>query len=119
MKIKRVASYETTDGQIFTDKKDAQAHQKELDRIDALVVLVDEKVRPYGALTDTGETAREHLIEITFGELAQFVTHNADAIRALLPQRAAKTIADEPTLPGSGEVPEQAAGIQVEELAES
>jgi dsDNA-binding SOS-regulon protein len=32
IKIKRIASYQTNDGQTFTDKKDAQAHQKTLDR---------------------------------------------------------------------------------------
>jgi dsDNA-binding SOS-regulon protein len=90
MKIKRVASYETTDGQIFTDKKDAQAHQKTLDRIDQLEELVAVGLPSLHVGTSAAQVAR-------------FVLVNADAIRAILPQRAAKTT-DEPTQPAPVEV---------------
>jgi dsDNA-binding SOS-regulon protein len=122
MKIKRVAQYQTSDGLTFAEKKDAQAHQKKLDRIESLIALIDDKASVYGTLSSPGEHTRENLLEITYGELAYFIANNADAIRELLPQRAAKTIADEPTLPGSGEVDQssqEGAGIQVEELAEA
>jgi dsDNA-binding SOS-regulon protein len=88
MKIKRVASYETTDGQVFTDKKAAQQHQKNVDRKDALIKLINERANNYSAnVTRVGDLS-DHWMSVDFGEIANFILDNADELRAILPQRA-------------------------------
>ncbi|MFT4064345.1 hypothetical protein [Paraburkholderia sp.] len=77
MKVKRVASYQTTDGQTFADKKAAQAHQKEVDRRKALKDLIDDKLEDDLFSGD-----------VTSLTLVSFILENADAIRSILPQRA-------------------------------
>lgn len=74
MKIKRVASYETTDGQVFTDKKAAHKHQAQIDRFEKLKVLV---AGGFGTA-----------VYMDVSDVASFILDNADAIRAILPQRA-------------------------------
>lgn len=82
MKIKRVAVYETSDGETFADKKLAQAHQKHLDRLEHLESLVRDAFQ----LQDVG-----YLDGITAEDMAQTILDNAELIRTILPQRA-KTV---------------------------
>ncbi|WKZ86282.1 hypothetical protein N5B55_04850 [Ralstonia pickettii] len=81
MKVKRIASYETTDGQLFTDKNAAKQHQRELDRRANLAKLVS-------------ETLKDEMIagEVIFKpeSLADWLIGNQEAIRNLLPQRKPK-----------------------------
>lgn len=98
MKIKRVAQYQTSDGQTFADKKGAQAHQKELDRIDSLIGLFDGNAENYGGLTGTSENVRDFTIQFTYGDLAQFLVDSADELRAILPQRT-KPVEDVEVVP--------------------
>jgi len=79
MKIQRVASYRTTDGKTFSDKKDAQTHQKTLDRLDELEALIRDRLQ----LQDEGD-----LRGYTARVLAETLLENADALRGILPQRA-------------------------------
>jgi dsDNA-binding SOS-regulon protein len=83
MKIKRVASYETTDGQVFADKKAAQAHQKTVDRLTQLQKMIAEA---FSTSDDNPHNA--YLEEVTVATLAAFLLDNADELRAILPQRA-------------------------------
>jgi dsDNA-binding SOS-regulon protein len=96
MKIKRVAQYQTSDGQTFAEKKNAQAHQKALDRRDNLAEII--KAKGEYIASDAAGYAEY---------IADLILENADAIRAVLPQRAAKTetneaqpveVASEPTI---------------------
>lgn len=81
MKVKRIASYETTDGKLFTDKIDAKLHQRELDRRANLAKLVT-------------DTLKDEMIagEVIFRpeSLADWLLANQEAIRNLLPQRKPK-----------------------------
>jgi dsDNA-binding SOS-regulon protein len=81
MKVKRVASYETTDGKVFLEKKDAQKHQKNLDRRVELEQLV-------AAQFPHSPDSERYLDAVTVSDVAQFVLDNADELRAILPQRA-------------------------------
>jgi hypothetical protein len=92
MKIKRVAHYQTTDGSTFDNKKDAQTHQRELDRFESLVDLIS------GAFFKTSPSSAFDLGTITVGDVAQLLIDKADELRSILPQRSAKTT-DEPTQP--------------------
>jgi dsDNA-binding SOS-regulon protein len=83
MKIKRVASYETTDGQVFTDKKAAHQHQKHVDRLSDLQNLITEAFS-----TSDPNPHLAYLDEVTVATLAAFLLDNADELRAILPQRA-------------------------------
>jgi dsDNA-binding SOS-regulon protein len=78
MKIQRVASYRTTDGKTFDGKKDAQTHQKTLDRLDSLKGLV------LSGLSNGVTAPTDELVD----EIATFILNNADELRSILPQRA-------------------------------
>jgi len=84
MKIQRVASYRTTDGKTFNDKKDAQTHQKTLDRLDSLKVLVA------NGMANDVTAPTDELVD----EIATFILNHADDLRSILPQRAKPTELD-------------------------
>jgi dsDNA-binding SOS-regulon protein len=78
--IKRVvvASYQTTDGQTFSNKEDAQKYQAHLDRLSKIGALVKANMAD-AVTTPTDELA---------AEIALFIVQNADALREILPKRA-------------------------------
>jgi hypothetical protein len=89
--IKRVvvASYQTTDGQVFEDKAEAVKHQADLDRVRKVAELVDTKAGLYAAtVTRNGDSVIEHWGTFDFGSIARFIIDNADALREILPKRA-------------------------------
>lgn len=86
MKVKRIASYETTDGKLFTDKNEARNHQRELDRHAELAKLVQDTM---AADMLAGE------IILTPARLATWLIEQQESLRSILPQRKPKTDAGE------------------------
>ncbi|MEZ2310825.1 hypothetical protein AB6809_29695 [Paraburkholderia sp. RCC_158] len=78
--LKRIvtAAYQTTDGQTFEKKEDAQKHQRELTRLEELKTLVKQ------ALTD----ATTEPTDLMTAEIAQMIYDHADKLREILPKRA-------------------------------
>ena len=81
MKVKRIASYETTDGKLFTEKNDAKNHQRELDRHAQLAKLVEDTMK--------GEMLGGEVI-FSPASLATWLIEQQEALRAILPQRKPK-----------------------------
>jgi hypothetical protein len=81
--LKRIvsASYQTTDGQTFSDKNEAAKHQANLDRL----TKVEDIVRASLSVTDAGGIL--HPLT-TVNDVARLIVDNADALREILPKRA-------------------------------
>lgn len=66
--MKRINAYETTDGTVFSDRKEAKAHQQHIDVLDALTHVAENNKLP----------------RPTNGHLADFLHDNIEAIAMAL-----------------------------------
>lgn len=87
--LKRIAAYQTTDGQTFDDKDVAKKHQAELDRMAKVKELV---ANGMGAVD---MTEGDDLYTV----IANMIVSNADALREILPKKAKAAKAQEPAKP--------------------
>lgn len=91
--LKRIAAYQTTDGQTFDDKDVAKKHQAELDRMAKVKELV---AKGMGAI-DMAEG------DDLYAVIANLIVSNADALREILPKKAKSVKAEEPAKPQADE----------------
>ncbi|KVH05419.1 hypothetical protein WS84_28210 [Burkholderia anthina] len=87
--LKRIAAYQTTDGQTFDDKDVAKKHQAELDRMAKVKELVA------NGMGTVDMTEGDDLYTV----IANMIVTNADALREILPKKAKAAKAQDPVKP--------------------